>query len=255
MSGMQAVAAGEELGLPFPVREDPQRLVQVPGTDVVELARIIALASSSPRRAGTGWPVRPGRATGLWRRRRTGPGSGCDGASGDGRCGSRCGRVSCRGRCSRQRRLAAADGAVDRADASARRSIRPRDRRGAPCPASRGIRSSGGYQRRPGLEQRLEPRHDVDDAAGNRPRSASPGTSADVTVSFGRPSPRRPRPARSSGPGPRIDARGSQRGWNHHDAAAGVDLDDRPVGGDRAIGIGVDERRAGVQSDATRVSK
>jgi hypothetical protein len=36
--GDEAVTAGEQLRLAFPVRQDPEGLVQVPRTDVVELA-------------------------------------------------------------------------------------------------------------------------------------------------------------------------------------------------------------------------
>ncbi len=48
----EAVAAGQQLGLAFAVLEDPQRLVQVPRTDVVELA--------GNHRAGTLLPAHAG---------------------------------------------------------------------------------------------------------------------------------------------------------------------------------------------------
>ena len=56
----EAVAAGQELGLAFAVLQDPQRLVQVGRTDVVELAGIIARPSSSLTAA---W-LRPSTRTG-----------------------------------------------------------------------------------------------------------------------------------------------------------------------------------------------
>ena len=48
----QAVAAGEQLGLAFAVLEDPERLVQVPWTDVVELAGNHRAETLLPARAG-----------------------------------------------------------------------------------------------------------------------------------------------------------------------------------------------------------
>ena len=56
----EAVAAGKQLGLAFAVLEDPQRLVQVRRTDVVELA--------GDHRAGALLPARAGRCGGTRRR-------------------------------------------------------------------------------------------------------------------------------------------------------------------------------------------
>ena len=61
-SGMQAVAAGEELRLALSLLQDLQRLVQAPRTDVVELAGIIALPSSRHGR-GRIRPIRPRTGT------------------------------------------------------------------------------------------------------------------------------------------------------------------------------------------------
>ena len=55
----EAVAAGQQLGLAFAVLEDPQRLVQVRRTDVVELGGNHRAATLLPARAGAIRSARP----------------------------------------------------------------------------------------------------------------------------------------------------------------------------------------------------
>ena len=56
----EAVAAGQQLCLAFPILEDLQRLVQVARTDVVELSWNHRALTLLPRMRGDVWPVRPG---------------------------------------------------------------------------------------------------------------------------------------------------------------------------------------------------
>ena len=62
MSGQEAVAAGQELGLAFAILEDPECLVQVPRTDVVELAGNHRAWTLLPAPRGRCRPIRPGWA-------------------------------------------------------------------------------------------------------------------------------------------------------------------------------------------------
>ena len=72
----EAVAAGQELRLAFAILEDPQRLVQVRRTDVVELGGNHRAATLLPARAGAiGRPVLRGTGIGVWRRSRAGVGT------------------------------------------------------------------------------------------------------------------------------------------------------------------------------------
>ena len=94
--GKQAVAAGQQLRLAFPVLEDPERLGQVGRTHVVELPRNHRAATLLPAHAGRCRPIRPGWAQNPWRRSRAGgrvTPSGDD-DRGSGGLGMRCGGVS-----------------------------------------------------------------------------------------------------------------------------------------------------------------
>jgi hypothetical protein len=94
----EAVAARQHLGLSLAILEDLQRFVQAPRPDVVELGGDHRAAYLLPAGAGTGRPVRPGRAQGLWRRLRPSPTALCSSVVTVGlRWGVECcGRVSAR---------------------------------------------------------------------------------------------------------------------------------------------------------------